>query len=76
MKENKVYLFCSSIIFRIRPTINYLLSDAEAGEDCGEDVLGGYCAGDFAQVVEGFAYVLGDEVARESHAEAVNGSGN
>lgn len=37
--------------------------DAEAGEDGGEDVGGGDGAGDFAEVVEGFAYVLRDEVA-------------
>ena len=39
------------------------LSDAEAGEDGGEDVLGGDGAGDFSEVVECLAYVLGDEVA-------------
>ena len=40
-----------------------LLSDAEAGEDVAEDVVGGDFAGDFAQIVHGFAYVLADEVA-------------
>ena len=44
------------------PTQN-LLSDAEVGEDVAEDVVGGDFAGDFAQVVHGFAYVLADEVA-------------
>ena len=40
-----------------------LFSDAEAGEDVAEDVVGGDFAGDFAQIVHGFAYVLADEVA-------------
>ena len=35
-----------------------LFADAEAGEDGGEDVLGGDVAGDFAEVVEGFANIL------------------
>ena len=39
------------------------LADAEAGEDGGEDVGGGDGASDFAEVVEGFAYVLRDKVA-------------
>jgi hypothetical protein len=43
--------------------IQRLLADAEAGEDGGEDVLGGDGAGDFSEVVECLAYVLGDEVA-------------
>ena len=43
--------------------INYLFPDAEAGEDVAEDVVGGDFAGDFAQIVHGFAYVLADEVA-------------
>lgn len=41
------------------------LSDAEAGEDGGEDVGGGEGAGDGGEVVEGGAEVLGDEVAGE-----------
>ena len=39
------------------------LADAEAREDGGEDVGGGDGAGYFTEVVEGFAEVLGDEVA-------------
>lgn len=41
------------------------LSDAEAGEDGGEDVGGGEGAGDGGEVVEGGAEVLDDEVAGE-----------
>lgn len=37
--------------------------DAEAGEDGGEDVGGGDGAGDGAEVVDGLAHILGDEVA-------------
>lgn len=37
-------------------------SDAEAGEDGVEEGVGGYGAGDCAEVVQGFAYVLGYEV--------------
>lgn len=33
------------------------------GEDVGEDVLGGDLAGDGGEVMDGFAEVLGDEVA-------------
>lgn len=55
-------VWCRSVIFICIET-PILLSDAEAGEDGGEDVGGGDGAGDFAEVVEGFAYVLGDEVA-------------
>ena len=43
--------------------LQVLLSDAEAGEDVAEDVVGGDFAGDFAQIVHGFANVLADEVA-------------
>lgn len=39
------------------------LADAEAGEDGGKDVGGGDGAGDGAEVVDGLAHVLGDEVA-------------
>lgn len=54
---------------------NRLLADAEAGEDGGEDFVGGDGAGDFAEVVEGFADVLGDEVAGEVGVEGVDGAG-
>lgn len=52
------------------------LSDTEAGEDGGEDVVGGDAAGDGGEVVEGFAYVLGDEVAGEVVVHPVDGAGN
>lgn len=55
-------VWCQSVIFICIET-PILLSDAEAGEDGGEDVGGGDCAGDGAEMVDGFAYVLGDEVA-------------
>ena len=43
--------------------IRYLLADAEVFEDVAEDFVGGNFAGDFAEVMHGFAYVLGKEVA-------------
>ena len=42
-----------------------LFADAEAGEDGVEEVGGGDGAGDGAEVVEGFADVLGYEVGGE-----------
>ena len=51
---------------------HHLRADAEAGEDGGEDVGGGDGAGDGGEVVEGFADVLGDEVAGEVGGEAVD----
>ena len=40
-----------------------LFSDAEVGEDVAEDFIGGYfAAGDFGEVEEGLADVLGYEV--------------
>ena len=42
----------------------FLLADAEFGEDGLEDVVGGDVAGDFAEVVDYAADVLGDEIAR------------
>lgn len=50
------YYHCNSLY------INKLFADAEVGEDVGEDVGGGDGAGDGAEVVEGFAEVLGYEV--------------
>ena len=47
-----------------------LFSDAEAGEDGGEDVGGGEGAGDGGEVVDGGAEVLGKEVAGDVGAEA------
>ena len=43
--------------------INELFTDAEVLEDGGEEVGGGDGAGDGGEVVDGFAEVLGDEVA-------------
>jgi len=40
--------------------INYLLSDAEAGEDGGKDVGGGEGAGDGGEMVDGSTEILGD----------------
>ena len=62
---------CSVITF-----LKYLFPDAEAREDFAEDVVGGDGAGDFAEVVEGFAYVLRYEVARNAHVDAVDGAGD
>ena len=42
---------------------NHLFSDAEVLEDGGEEVGGGDGAGDGGEVVDGFAEVLGNEVA-------------
>lgn len=44
---------------------HHLLSDAEAGEDGGEDVGGGDGACDGSEVMDGFAHVLGYEVTAE-----------
>ena len=54
-------VWCRSVIFICIET-PILLSDAEAGEDGVEEGVGGYGAGDCAEVVQGFAYVLGYEV--------------
>lgn len=51
-----------------------LFADAEAGEDGCEDVVGGDGAGDFAEVVERFAYVLGDKVSGNAHVDSVDGA--
>ena len=55
---------------------NYLFADAEVGEDFAEDVVGGDFAGDFAEPVEAFAYVLVEEVAAEAVVQAVDGAGD
>lgn len=52
--------------------INELFADAEAGEDGGEDFGGGDGTGDGTEMVDGFAEVLGDEVAGEVGVEAVD----
>lgn len=55
-----------------------LLADAELSEDVPQDFVGGDFTGDGADVVEGFADVLGDEfrgdLAGESVADAVEGA--
>lgn len=45
--------------------INDLFSDAEAGEDGGEDLGGGDVTGDGGEVVDGGSEWLGDEVGGE-----------
>ena len=50
---------------------NGLFSDAEAGEDGGEDFVGGDLSGDGAEVVEGVAEVYGEEVGREVVIESL-----
>ena len=55
--------------------IDYLFSDAEAGEDGGEDVVGGDGAGDGAEVVEGFADVLRYKVGGDHAGEGSESSG-
>ncbi len=49
-------------------------TDAEVGEDVGEEVGGGDGAGEGGEVVEGFADVLGYEVAGDVGAEGVDGA--
>lgn len=48
------------------------LSDAEVGEDGGEEVGGGDGAGDEAEVEKGFADVLGHEVGGDAGLKAGN----
>ena len=45
--------------------IGLLLSDAEIPENIPQNLVGGDFAGDGAEVVEGFAEVLGEEVGGE-----------
>lgn len=47
-----------------------LFSDAEVPEDVAEDFVGGDFTNDGAEVVDGFADVLGGEVGREAGGEA------
>ena len=49
---------------------NWLFSDAEILEDVAENFVGGDFADDGADVVEGFADVLGEEVGREGIGDA------
>ena len=51
-----------------------LLSDAEVSEDVAEDFVCGDFADDGAEVVDGFADVLGDEVGRDGEGEAFLGA--
>ena len=48
-----------------------LFSDAEIPEDVAEDFVGGDFTNDAAEVVDGFADVLGCEVCREAGDESV-----
>ena len=48
-----------------------LFSDAEIPEDISQNLIGGDFADDGAEVVDGFADVLGGEVGREAGCEAV-----
>lgn len=49
-------------------------ADAEVFEDVAEDFVGGDFAGDFAEVMHGFAYVLGKEVAGVVVGQALTGA--
>ncbi len=51
-----------------------LLADAEVGEDVVEEGVGGDGAGDGAEVVEGLADVLGDEVGGDAVLDGVDGA--
>ena len=55
--------------------IRHLLADAELAEDVAEDFVGGNFTGDGAEVVEGFAEVLGYEVGRSAGGDAGAGEG-
>ena len=50
---------------------NRLLADAEASEDCGEEVVGGDGAGDGAEVVEGGADVLRNQIGGKTGVKGV-----
>ena len=50
-----------------------LFPDAELAEDLAEDFVGGDGAGDGAEVVEGGAEVLGDEVGGDAGVQARQG---
>lgn len=71
-EKEKIQILIKSLIFRtlriyIFSFYAFLffvsLADAEVLEDGGEEVGGGDGAGDGGEVVDGFAEVLGDEVA-------------
>lgn len=49
-------------------------TDAEVGEDVVEEGVGGDGAGDGAEVVEGLADVLGDEVGGDAVLDGVDGA--
>lgn len=60
-----------NILHQMAPVItNRLLADAEFLEDGLEEVGGGDGAGDGGEVVDGFAEVLGDEVAGDVGVDA------
>ena len=62
--------YLSMRVFRFLP-FPLLLSDAEIRKDVSQDFVGGDFADDGAEVVDGFADVLGGEVGREAGGEAV-----
>lgn len=64
----KIVTICISVYYR------ELLSDAEVGENFGEDGVGGDFASDFADPVEAFAYVLIKQVAAQAALQAVDGA--
>ena len=52
-----------------------LFPDAKLPEDVAKDFVGGDLAGDGAEVVEGFAEILGDQVGRGAGEDAGAGEG-
>ena len=58
-----LFLFCT-----------VLFPDAEVSEDFAEDFVCGDFTNDGAEVVDGFADVLGDEVGRDGEGEAFLGA--
>ena len=52
-----------------------LFPDAEVGEDVAEDFIGADFAGDGAEVIEGLAEVLGNQIGRDAVLKAVLDSG-
>jgi len=51
--------------------INYLLADAKIRKNISQHLIGRNLSDDAANVVDGFADVLGGEVSREAGGEAV-----
>ena len=61
-------MWCAALLTNIKTR---LLSDTEIFENITEDFIGGDFAGDFAEVMEGFADVLGQEVLGQGIRESV-----